>query len=213
MTHAGPGGLEVAPLWRRLCAGVIDVAVLGVPILAVFLGARAVYGRYRSRAGGTLDSLARFSVSGRWKAAIWMASAVTEVALRNWRAPGYRALGLRRVDAQTGGPIAVRSALESYLLGRATWQLAAWTARPWQTRMKERHELARAEVNEVRRLHEDDEEAQQAVREVYKRYGVNPLGGCAPFILAGALMHAPALWSPLHQTLGDRASGTVVVRE
>jgi hypothetical protein len=38
---------------------------------------------------------------------------------RNWRSPGFRAVGLRRVDAQTGGPICVRSALIGLLFDQA----------------------------------------------------------------------------------------------
>jgi hypothetical protein len=45
------------------------------------------------------------------RASLLGVSAGLAVANRNWRSPGFRVVGLRRVDARTRGPIRVRSGL------------------------------------------------------------------------------------------------------
>ncbi|MBV9820319.1 MAG: hypothetical protein JOZ07_18460 [Solirubrobacterales bacterium] len=49
---------------------------------------------------------------------------VAAVAARNWRGPGQRLLGIRRIDARTQGPVTVRSALTSRLVTMA-WEAGA----------------------------------------------------------------------------------------
>jgi hypothetical protein len=53
----------------------------------------------------------RFGESRWGQLALEAASLPLEIRLRNWRSPGMRALGLRRADARTGGPVSVRRAL------------------------------------------------------------------------------------------------------
>lgn len=45
-------------------------------------------------------------------------------AHRNWRGPGFRAGGLRHVDARTGGPISVRSAWTGVMLNQVQQSVA-----------------------------------------------------------------------------------------
>jgi hypothetical protein len=52
-----------------------------------------------------------FPQSPQLRAALWGASAGLAVADRNRRGLGFRVAGLRRVEAQTGGNVSVRSAL------------------------------------------------------------------------------------------------------
>jgi hypothetical protein len=53
--------------------------------------------------------------------AAWSPSSGLVVAERNWRGPGFRVVGVRRVDAQTGGAVSVRSALLGVLFDQV-WQ-------------------------------------------------------------------------------------------
>ena len=52
-----------------------------------------------------------FAQSPQLRAALSGASAGLAIASRNWRGLGFRVVGLRRVDARTGGVVSVRSAL------------------------------------------------------------------------------------------------------
>ena len=51
------------------------------------------------------------------------------------------------------------------------------------------------------------------MKELYKRNRVNATGSCAPPLLGAAIMYAPALWSPLNQTIPERLAGIVVAQD
>ena len=116
----------VASLRLRLLAAVVDAAlIIGGMAAAVGLGIGGVvaYARLRGdendeEEGSKEDGpsairrvTGEFRQSPELRAALWGASAGLAVAGRNWRSPGFRVVGLRRVDAQTGGIVSVRSAL------------------------------------------------------------------------------------------------------
>lgn len=120
--------MRVASLRLRLLAAMVDAAVMigGMAVL-VGLGIAGVVGYARicadedeedepSDSDGTTRELPR---SPQLRAALWGASAGLAVAGRNWRGPGFRVVGLRRVDAQTGGVVSVRSALIGVLFDQA----------------------------------------------------------------------------------------------
>jgi hypothetical protein len=161
------------------------------------------------------------SYSSTWKSpqsqslhhAIQGAAAGLAIAGRNWRGAGYRLVGLRRVDARTGGTVTTRSALIGVLYDQA-WQ-AAWS--PLITsRIQRRQDRLRAlapQLSAVQRAHGTDPQARQkAVMEFYKTHDVNPASGCG-WMLAGPLTSqlVVALCSRGGRTLRDRITGTAVV--
>jgi hypothetical protein len=146
-------------------------------------------------------------------AALRGAAAGLAIASRNWRGPGYRWVGLRRVDARTGGNVTVRSALigNSYdEAWHAAWrQLFASRVRRGRTRL----EALAPQLRAVQRTHDNDPQARQkAVSEFYKTHDVNLAGGCG-WLLAGPLVSqlVVALSSRGGRTIRDRITGTVVV--
>ena len=203
-------GLTVAPVPRRLAAGAIDTAAVLLPILAVSMGAAGLYMRRRRQKGDGTDSWREFAVPRRWQTVIWVGGEAAQIAARNRRGPGYRALGLRRADVGTGGPVSLRSALIYSAVMVAFRLLARLGSRPWKRRM----DAARADFKAVQRSHADDpEERHEALREAYRRHHVNPATACAPALFGAVVTQAPALWSPLNQTLAERLAGIVVVVE
>ena len=135
------------------------------------------------------------------------------VAGRNWRGPGYRLVGLRRVDAQTGGAVTTRSALIGVLYDQA-WQ-AAWSPLI-SSRMQHHQDRLRAlepELSAVQRAHGADPQARQkAVMKFYKNHDVNPASGCG-WMVVGPLTSqlVVALSSRGGRTIRDRVTGTAVV--
>jgi hypothetical protein len=202
--------LHIAPLRRRAAAGSIDSAVLGLPILAVSIGVQALYHRWR---GGEIEPF-RFASSPHWQAAKRGASAAAAVATRNWRSPGYRILGLRRVEVRTGGPVSVRSSIVECAVSRTLAQLSLQLTQPWQARSRRRFQAIHADIEELRRAHPDDPTAQQrAMAELLKRGDVNPMASCLVPLLPGFAIKLTALWSPLKQSPGERVAGVVVIVE
>jgi hypothetical protein len=207
-------GLKVAPLRRRLAAGAIDAVVVVGPIGGAVGGAAWLRTRYRRWRGQDDEAIPELRQDRRWGTVSAAASAGVQVGARNWRSPGYRALGLRRVDVRTGGPVTVRSAIiqaaVSDLLSRTIRSLI----QPWQARRMERLQAIQAEMKEAQRTHAGDREAQQrALMEIFKRENVNPLTSCLPAVLVGTLPQVTRVRSPLNQTLPERLAGTVVVRD
>ncbi len=141
------------------------------------------------------------------------ASAGLAIAGRNWRSPGFRLIGLRRVDAHTGGVVTVRSALVGVLFDQA-WQ-AAWR-HLFRSRVKRHLTRLRAlapQLRAVERRYRGDPEARsRAVTEFYQSNPVNPAGGCG-WLVAGPLASqlTLALSSREGRTLRDRITGTGVI--
>jgi uncharacterized RDD family membrane protein YckC len=214
MAETGPPGLKVASLGRRVCAGLIDTVVFVPPIVAVCVGIGWLYLPFGPGRGRKLGELRPPAVPPRWNAVIWATAAAVGVPMRNWRSPGYRALGLRRVDARTGGPLSARNVIVQQLVAIASGQLRRRLMNPWLSRKKRRLEALKPELAEVRRAHADDPEAERrALKEFYKRQRVNPAASCAPSLLGAAVTQAPVLWSPLNQTIPERLAGIVVVQD
>ena len=211
MSVAGPAGLELASLPRRGLASVIDVAVF-LPVL----GGAGVAGvkLYSAFAGKDPSWFGPAVQSRRWGLALEGASVPIEVWLRNSRSPGARALGLRRVDARTGGPISVRSVLVRTAFQTVSRELRRPVNRPFERRLAERGELVEAELAEVRRIHANDAKARaRASLDVYKRHGFGPAAPIVRALVKVLPLYLPAVWSPRNQTLPERAAGIVTVRD
>ena len=130
--------------------------------------------------------------------------------VRNWRTPGYRALGLRRADILTGGPVSVRGAVIQQAVVIASTQLRRQLLRPWRRRSQKRMEAMRAKVKQAQREHPGDHEAQRLATQ--GEFGPSEAAGsCGPPLAAALFMQSAVLWSPLNQTIAERLAGTIVV--
>ena len=225
MSVAGPAGLEIAPLGRRSVARAIDAVVFLVPAALAAAGVGALYVTYRRwRGGGDDDPFAldehefplfrRLGQSPASRVGFRVAWVPIEVRMRNWRGPGDQAMGLRRVDARTGGPVSVRGALVSEGVRTAWSELNRLVQRPSQRRFEERRRFVKAELSEARGYHAGDAEAQKrAMFEVAKRYRLRPWSWCARGVLGSLPLYLPAPWSARHQTVPEWIAGIVTVRD
>jgi hypothetical protein len=145
--------------------------------------------------------------------ALWGASAGLAIAGRNWRSPGFRLIGLRRVDAHTGGVVTVRSALIGVLFDQA-WQ-AAWRSL-FRSRVKRHLTRLRAlapQLKAAEREYRGDPLVRARARtEFYRSNRVNLAGGCG-WLVAGPLVSQLALGvsSREGRTIRDRVTGTGVI--
>ena len=211
--------LRIAPLWRRLVAALIDqLAALVVMIgaIAAGFGTHAAYQRLRGRrdpvAAETSKPRRTFEPSAARRFASWLVGAGLGVLSRNWRGPGSRLLGLRRVDAHTGGPISVRSALVDEVLF-AAWGAVTRPLLPSRVkRDRDRLVALRPQEKELERKYADDpQRRQRALLDFYKSNGVDPFKVWGVALLPGMLRSwLPAVW-PGGQRIRDRLTGTVVV--
>jgi RDD family len=212
MAEIGPRGLEIAPVRRRAAAACIDMTLLGVPIVAVSAGVALLYHRRR---GDDLEP-ARFAIPPHWDVAVRGGTAAAGIAMRNWRSPGCKLLGLRRVDRHTGGPVSVRSALVQSAVTLVLHQVNRELLRPWRLGSQRRLAAVQAEVDEFRRAHPDDTDddaLQKAMQEIRKRHKLSAGRSCGPPVLAGAAIQATMLASPLNQSPTERLAGVLVIVE
>lgn len=218
--------LQVASLRRRFVASLLDavvvvVAVVGTPALGFKLfGSRrtvrrlgaswiARAARRRAERGREVGGSKRF----RW--ALTVVFFVGGVLTRDWRGPGAWMLGVRRVDAGTGGPVELRSAVVRGVVTTA-WQLIGnWLFAPVHDRAGARRRAIEPEIEELRREHAGDQEALNlAMMRLYEEHKVNP--SCVwvlPRMAFSLAQELPAIWSPRNQGLADRLAGTEVVVE
>ena len=192
--ESGPTGSSFASLRRRFAAWAIDAGIvvisLGVAGVVTF---RWLTGTAERRAPDEREDepgLPRVADwFRRWGPTLTVFSFVTEVLGRNGRGPGAHLLGLRRVDARTGGPVTVRSALigSSVRVVTTPLQVAAVTA--VQNRRQERTRTA----------------------EPGPQFSTS--AGCLAPLTVTVAPHLPALLAPGHRSLSDRAAGIVVVVE
>ena len=213
MPKTVPAGLKLASRRRRLGAALIDTVVVVPPVIAAFGGVVVLYVRWGRGRGAEPDVLRSFTMSGRWQALVWVAFELARVPARNRRSPGYRALGLRRVDVGTGEALSVRNVVIYDLATLATGQARRRLMQPWLTRQQRRLDALRPELAEVGRAQSGDPSTErQASREVFARHQINPASSCVPAILGVAITQAPVLWSPLNQTPVERLAGILVVQ-
>jgi hypothetical protein len=133
---------------------------------------------------------------------------------RNWRSPGQRAAGIRRVDARTRGPVSVRSASIALVLQRGTQRIYSALDQPANARAEARQLAASDEIERMRASRPDEDPKQLMIdaAEVRQRHGASTCTWMLPRMLARpAVELLPALWSGRRRSLTDRASGTMFV--
>jgi uncharacterized RDD family membrane protein YckC len=205
----------IASLPRRAAAGACDgllmLTILGTTAGAVF----AVLSRLGLRPGW-FDGLGPDPTTlQRWELPLTVASVGLSAIGGNWRSPGMRALGIRRVDADTGGPVSVRSACVESAVGAVVTQVEKRLRRPEAEAYEGRRVAANEELERMRESNPDADPSEVLHRsqEILHQQRV----GCGPLALRGAatvmVVQLPALRSRRRQTLGQRLAGTVVVRE
>jgi uncharacterized RDD family membrane protein YckC len=217
----GPDGLRIASLRRRALASLIDTVVLLLPVMVVAGGGVWLYMTYVGRRSDEEDRPLDFAErlpfrrlgEPRGRLAMWAVSAPIEIGLRNWRSPGARAMGLRRVDVRTGGPVSVRSAVMRNAVDTASSELNRWLQRPFNERFAERQRALQTDLSELRQAYPDDDEGElrARTREVYRRHNLRPWEGCVRGLFGVVPKYLPALWSARNQTLPERAAGIIVV--
>ena len=147
------------------------------------------------------------------EAALRGSGAGLAIANRNWRSPGFRVVGLRRVDARTGGPISVRSVLIGVLFDQARQETTRPLFRPRAHREQDRLRELAPRVKEIQHKYESDLQAQQrALMQFYKANQVNPLAPCG-WLVAGPILSQLVLAIAIRngRTAYDRLTGTIVV--
>ena len=194
-------------------ASLIDLSVFVPPLVLAVVAGFKLYEAFGGDMGDGF-SYRRAMQSQRFQLASVAASALLGVAFRNSRSPGARALGLRRADARTGGPVSVRSALVHVAVEAASGQMNRRTLRPFRQRAEGRLKIVNAELAELRRIHAGDDDAlRHAMRDLSKRHRGMSACACGRALLGNVLLYLPALWFDRNQTLPDWIAGIVVVRD
>ena len=222
---------EIAPLRTRAAGTAIDLLLFLTAFGGCLSACVAVRVKRRGRDRDTQEAVSeRLGSSPRRRriverlrskpaqVTIRMVSAALAVPMRNWRSPGARVLGLRVVDARTGGLVTVRSVI----LGAAVDAAFGLAIKPLTAPGRHRSEAENARLQEIeprvqalRRQHAGDRRAERkAVAALYKASGVNPLRtlGSRGWLFLLLLNPLTAMLPPKGQTLRQRVSGTVVVR-
>ena len=206
-------GNEVAPIGRRLLAGGIDASCI-LSAIAAGLAAALYWGwRGKDTDGGAVAPLKHWNA---WsKSPLWRCGALAyAVGLRDWRTPGMRVMGIRRVDARTGGPVTVRSALTRYLAEQTRGLVVGgFVARRFR-QAREPVEALQADIRAAERAHPDDPAARvRATMDVYDSAGVTPWAGCLPSTIPLVSEVLFTLLTPRRQSPNDWVAGIVVIKD
>lgn len=214
------GRFELASPWRRLAAAVLDALVFVLLAALAFLGWWKL-GRPFGRKSADPRQPDEDEVNADQPAAPTLArrrviasvSTATEIGWRNWRTPGDRLLGIHRVDAVTGGPISVRSAVVRRLVNDLCPRLISDISRSSTRWNAEALKSLAPVLDDIRKQHTDDQEAMhRAMTAAYRERKFNPLRGCLWPLAGSVAALSPALWSRRRQTLPQRAAGIIVIR-
>jgi hypothetical protein len=211
-----PDGLRIASLRRRHLATLVDV---GVPLSGFFLSLAAMFGgailrRRKDDESPEDDQCAtgesvweRRLASRQWRLGMNVVFAGSAVLLRNSRGVGARVAKIRRVDARTGGPVTVRSALIHYGVNQG-WN---WLNQRI-IRSERRSAAVTAELEQIRDAHRDDPEGRiHAQMKLYKERKMSPFRSCTwqlPGLVARELV---ILGTPRHQSLPELIAGIITV--
>jgi hypothetical protein len=233
-------GRPTASLRRRLLAALlnslvaISVVALVVAIVVALLAllrklplARPLPGA-ASRGFTAGGALLRDLIPGRGsstclrqprvKLALDVLALATPLLRKERRSPGFRLLGLRRVDLRTGGdPTRAQQVLRAAT--RATWRALCRAALPIaEPRVSPEHDARRVQLQAARQRYREDPDAlQEELARIHKESSVKPLQtSCLPVLVRTALVAAidlPLPWSNFKQALPDRLAGTAIVRD
>jgi uncharacterized RDD family membrane protein YckC len=193
---------DAATLPRRALSLAVDAALM----LIVFGGGAAAVAWWRE----STDS----SQVNRLITAMTWPMRLASIAIRNWRSPGRRVAGIRCVDARTGGPVTLRSAVVAELVGSGWTRIAGPLVMQVNATGGPAREAARRRIEEVRRTHAGDiARIHEETMRIYREDNVS----CVPTLLAmlgtASVQPLSALLSPRRQTFLERLAGTVVIRE
>jgi uncharacterized RDD family membrane protein YckC len=209
--------LPVAPIRRRLLASLIDLALaLVAGILAIGAVTGVIAMRGRKDAPG-VSSLTKLTSSKRVSNALRVFTFVLNVLLTGRRGPGSRIVGIRLVDARTGGPLSLRQAtLRAGSRQGWLFLVRRLTARLGKAEQFKHRDL-QSKIEALKRAHEDDHDAfQHAMMKMYKENQVRPYVSCLPALAQlplGLAIEAPALWTPLQQGLPDKLAGMIITSD
>lgn len=209
--------MPVASIPRRLLASLIDLVLAlvgGGLAIGAYAGGVVLLGKEETSG---LRRLPELMQARRVRIVLGVCTLTANVLLTGRRGPGSRIVGIRLVDARTGGPVGLWRATVR-VGARRSWSplMRRLTARLGQAE-RAKQEGMQSRIEALKREHGDDREAlQQAVMEAYRENRVRPYRACLPALiplLFSAAIEAPALWSPLHQGLPDKLAGTIVIRD
>jgi hypothetical protein len=167
------------------------------------------------------DKLPRW-LKGLSDGKLWTHPAVTgaleslQLTGRNWRSPGMRAVGIRRVDERTRGPVSFRNAYIGLLVQTSSQGISRAFDQPANERAEARRSAADDEIERMRASRPDDdpEELMRDAAAIRRRHGASTCTWMLPrMLMRVAVERLPALWSRRRQTLTERLSGTIVVHE
>jgi uncharacterized RDD family membrane protein YckC len=130
------------------------------------------------------------------------------------RGPGEWLLGIRQVDASTGGPITLRSALIRQVAVRLSTDVINEITRPAIQRASQQARAIKPLLEEIRQRHAGDEQAiGRAVGELYAESDIRPFASCLwPPLAIVAANQLQVIFSRRRQTLPDRLAGIIVVK-
>src|SRR2546421_805869 len=142
------GRVKPAPIWRRLVAWLINALVTigggGSTVMVAGLMPEGLTERVSAalpeRPPHLLSSL----------------EPTFAILRRNGMGLGFRAMGLRRADARTGGRVTVRSALIDHVFSALTRTLTRELLRPTQTAGLDRMKVFQKQAQEIEHQFPDD---------------------------------------------------------
>ena len=214
MRLALPLDPDAASWPRQAAAGAIDLAVM-VTAGGAFLGAMAAV----AAAARHSEALHRW-IDRMTERELWLhpgftgAFASLQLTGRNWRSPGMRAVGIRRADAHTRGPVSLRSACIALVLQTAEQRISKVLTQPTLARAEARRLAANDEIDRMRASRPDDDPValmHDAV-EIRRRLGASTCTWMLPrMVIRIAVEQLPALGSGSRQTLTQRLAGTADV--
>lgn len=215
-------GVEIAPWWRRVTAGAIDLTVVVALLIAPGVAIVLLLDRWsRDRTGdgplrwrlAALPGLATLRERPWWGPVSFVITAVVEVRIRNWRTPGSRIMQIRRADAATAGPVTLRSAV----IRHAATKVWGWASRPALRpvfeRAQQRSAVVRDQLEELEREHPDDRQAREREAQRLGLRGVAPISSCLWLIPHALLPTVFGARGRAKQNAFDRLAGIIVVRE
>ena len=168
---------------------------------------------------GRMDELSEWS-DRMTESEVWVHPGVTgaveslQLIGRNWRSPGMRAVGIRRADAQTRGPVSLRSAYIGLVVQTAKMRISTALAQPSLERAEARRLAANDEIDRMRasRPEDDPAELMHDAIAIRRRLGASSCTWMLPRTLVHiAIEQLPALGSGSRQTLTQWLAGTADV--
>jgi len=210
----------LASLKLRFLASLINTVIALVVVAATVAIGVVMVRRIGDRRGpsreedGDDPAMPGWLQSRRTKFVLRLAMLATWLPVKEGRSPGYRVLGLRRVDARAGGEVSRRQELIRTATRNAWRNVAKRVLPPAKVDHPLDREKLRSEMEAARREHAEDEEAlQTALMRVYQANKVETRVSCLrplPRVLLAAAIELP-VWSSLKQSLPDMLAGTVII--